>query len=122
MTWKIDEISAVGTVRAAHLEAEQYALDEQAIATNVESLLGTLGKSEFVYASIMAWVEQCGSPGVTSTRGAVNVAIDATSRALELYHEGQLAMAANAQSMAAAADYPTELPKADGSANPVPEK
>ncbi len=122
MTWKIDETAAGTTVMSAHNSAIMYDLDAEHIRISTQSLLGSLTHSSFVSAAVDAWVLSCGQLGFDAVRGSTNTAIEATSQAITHYHDGQLTMASNAQSLAGLAEYPEELPKADGSANPVPER
>ena len=96
--WKIDEQAAGRIVLSAAKMAKQYS----------------------VSAAVEGWAQNCGAPGVLRVKGSTDVAIKGVSGAIAAYHEGNLEMAGNAQMMASAADFPKELPKADGTSNPVP--
>lgn len=120
--WKIDEQSAGQTVQTASASAEGYDTIFTDSLTRATDLQGALEHSSWVSEGIVEWMNECGSKGVLGVWTMTNVAIQATSDAILAYHEGNTDMAANAQSMAANADYPAEMPKADGSANPAPPK
>lgn len=121
-SWAIDEQSAGQTVQNAALSAEGYETISSNAKTQKDDLLGDLSRSEFVHAAVEAWMENCGSLGIDAVQGMTGIALQGTSEAILAYHEGDTGMAANAQSTAATADFPSEMPKADGSANPAPPK
>lgn len=118
--WKIDEKAAGRIVLSAAKMAEQYSVSAAKLDSRAEQMVEVLPHSEFVSAAVEGWVQNCGAPGVLSVKGSTDVAIKGVSGAIAAYHEGNLEMAGNAQTMASSADFPKELPKADGTPNPVP--
>lgn len=120
--WVIDEESASQTVQTASTSADEYETISTYATTCKDDLLASLEKSDFVYAAFGAWMENCGSLGLDSVQMMTNIAIQGTADAITSYHDGNLEMAATTQSTAANADFPQEMPKADGSANPAPRK
>ena len=120
--WKSDEQAAGQIVLSAAKTAEEYPKHAKSVEDNENLLLAALPNSDFVSFAVSSWVLNCGSLGVASVKGSTDVAIAGASGAINAYHQGNLEMAANAQTTASAADYPDEMPKADGSANPAPPK
>ena len=118
--WKIDEQAAGRIVLSAAKMAKQYSVSAAKLDSKAKQMVEALPHSEFVSAVVEGWAQNCGAPGVLSVKGSTDVAIKGVSGAIAAYHEGNLEMAGNAQMTASAADFPKELPKADGTPNPVP--
>jgi len=87
-----------------------------------DDLVGALTHSEFVHATLEMWMGKWASPGIKCVQGMTNVALQGTAEAIVAYNEGSVEMAANAQSTAAAANFPAGMPKGGGSPRPPPPK
>ena len=121
-SWVIDMQSAGQTVQSAAASAEEYETISTQATSSKDDLVGALTHSEFVHATLEMWMENCGSPGIECVQGMTGVAIQGTADAIVAYNEGSIEMAANAQSTAAAATFPADMPKGGGSASPASPK
>ncbi len=118
-SWIIDEQSAGQTVQSAAASAEEYETISTQAMRSKDDLVGALTHSEFVHATLEMWMTNCGSPGIECVQGMTGFAIQGTADAIVAYNEGSIEMAANAQSTAAAANFPADMPKGGGSASPA---
>ncbi|MBB1586292.1 MAG: hypothetical protein HG423_005760 [Propionibacterium sp.] len=121
-SWVIDVQSAGQTVQSAAASAEEYETISTQATSSKDDLVGALTHSEFVHARLEMWMKHCASPGIECVQGMTGVALQGTAEAIVAYSEGSVEMAANAQSTAAAANFPADMPKGGGSASPASPK
>ena len=121
-SWVIDVQSAGQTVQSAAASAEEYETISTQAMRSKDDLVGALTHSEFVHARLEMWMKNCASPGIECVQGMTGVALQGTAEAIVAYNEGSVEMAANAQSTAAAANFPADMPKGGGSASPASPK
>ena len=121
-SWVIDMQSAGQTVQSAAASAEEYETISTQAMSSKDDLVGALTHSEFVHATLEMWMKNCASPGIECVQGMTGVALQGTAEAIVAYNEGSIEMAANAQSTAAAATFPADMPKGGGSASPASPK
>ena len=121
-SWVIDMQSAGQTVQSAAASAEEYETISTQAMRSKDDLLGELTHSYFVNSTLEMWMENCASPGIKCVQGMTNVALQGTAEAIVEYNECSIEIEANAQSTAAAATFPADMPKGGGSASPASPK
>ncbi|PIE99243.1 MAG: hypothetical protein CR979_03325 [Propionibacterium sp.] len=109
--WKIDKPGVAQILTSTSSTAKEYEALLSLMSVRAAWLITALSKSELVKTAIGDWLDNCASPGIIATSNVTGIAIGATTEAVIAYQDGELQMAANAQSAASAAAYPTELPK-----------
>lgn len=112
--WRIDEQAAGQVLRSATASAGRYATSRGDASTAAGCLSDALSNSGTVAAAVAGWVDGRGLPGLVEITERVGVAVTATGEALATYHDGNLAMAGNAHTMASSTQSPPQFPGSDG--------
>jgi Family of unknown function (DUF6507) len=108
--WDIDYAEALGVVQRAVGEAKDYQADFAAVESAVTGVGGVLTHSQLVQSAVNGFATEVAAPQLQAVAGHTDSAIRGTATAVNAYQAGQLEMAAQAQSNAAAAVYPEDMP------------
>ncbi len=108
--WDIDYAEALGVVRQAAGKATDYETDLTGVETATTDLNGVLTNSQLVQSALGGFVTEVAAPELKTVAGHTDSAIRGTATAVNAYEAGQLEMAAQAQSNAAKAAYPEDMP------------
>jgi len=108
--WDVDYAEALGVVRRAAGEASGYESDFAAVETAATNLNGVLSHSQLVQAALGTFTAEVLAAELKTVAGHTDSAIRGTATAVNAYQAGQLEMAADAQTNAAKAAYPEDMP------------
>lgn len=112
--WDIDYAEALGVVRQAAGKATDYESELTGVETAATALNGVLTHSPLVQSALNSFATEVAAPELETVVGHTDSAIRGTATAVNAYEAGQLEMAAEAQSNAAKAAYPEDMPGGAG--------
>jgi hypothetical protein len=108
--WDIDYAESLGVVRRAAGKAAGYEKDLTGVETASTGVNSVLTHSQLVQSALAGFVTEVAAPNLKTVAGHTDSAIRGTATAVNAYQAGQLEMAAQAQSNAAKAVYPEDMP------------
>jgi hypothetical protein len=108
--WDIDYAEALGVVRRAAGKATDYQADLTGVETATTGLNSVLTRSQLVQVALNGFATEVAAPELKTVAGHTDSAIRGTATAVHAYQAGQVEMATTAQSNAAKAVYPEDMP------------